>query len=74
MKRILIINFVRNSNGVYSLECNKDTDKLKLEFEKECIVRTLYMEELPNLYDFFEEIISYNSDEIFLFKVKIMQN
>lgn len=65
MKRILIINFVRNSNGVYSLECNKDTEKLKLEFEKECIVRTLHMEELPNLYDFIEEIISYNSDEIF---------
>lgn len=64
MKRLLLIEFYREGNGLYSLKNSIDPGVLKSEFGEDYEIITPQMTELPNPYELIEELLSYSPDII----------
>lgn len=64
MERILLINFVRGENGLYTLKRDHCTEELEKKLQDTYRTQVLEIELLPNVYEFIEEIQSYDIDHI----------
>lgn len=64
MKKLLLIEFSRDGNGLYSLKNNVDPEVISAEFGEKFDIITSQMNELPNPYELIEEFLSYSPDII----------
>ncbi|MBR6622379.1 MAG: hypothetical protein IKK91_00535 [Ruminococcus sp.] len=62
MKKLLLIEFYREGNGLFSLKQNTDPETLKDEFGSDLEIIVPQLSELPNPYELIEEFISYDPD------------
>lgn len=68
MKKILLLHFCKDKNGLMTLGITWDSLALKQVLGQNANVFQLFFPHLPNGYELLEEIATYHADEILLFQ------